>query len=176
MNKQEVYALLQAKQLHFEITEHPAVYTMAELADVPCPYPDADAKSLFVRDDKKQHYYLLTVQGNKRVDLKAFRKAQQTRPLTFASSEELLDKLRLPPGAVTPLGLLNSDVHEVTAYFDEELLRQYRTNELVRWRMHFLSDAIAEIEGLLEVNRDFCKKQMAEKASPALPTNCAVLP
>jgi len=29
--------------------------------------------------------------------------------------------------------------------------------------MHFLSDAIAEIEGLLEVNRDFCKKQMAEK-------------
>ena len=54
--------------------------------------------------------------------------------------------------------------------------RQYRTNELVRWRMHFLSDAIAEIEGLLEVNRDFCKKQMAEKASPALPTNCAVLP
>ena len=55
-------------------------------------------------------------------------------------------------------------------------LRQYRTNELVRWRMHFLSDAIAEIEGLLKVNRDFCKKQMAEKASPALPTNCAVVP
>ncbi len=42
--------------------------------------------------------------------------------------------------------------------------------------LHFLSDAIAEIEGLLEVNRDFCKKQMAEKASPALPTNCAVVP
>ena len=59
---------------------------------------------------------------------------------------------------------------------DSFVLRQYRTNELVRWRMHFLSDAIAEIEGLLEVNRDFCKKQMAEKASPALPTNCAVLP
>ena len=59
---------------------------------------------------------------------------------------------------------------------DSFVLRQYRTNELVRWRMHFLSDAIAEIEGLLEVNRDFCKKQMAEKASPALPTNCAVVP
>ena len=58
----------------------------------------------------------------------------------------------------------------------KQYYRQYRTNELVRWRMHFLSDAIAEIEGLLEVNRDFCKKQMAEKASPALPTNCAVLP
>ncbi len=58
----------------------------------------------------------------------------------------------------------------------QQRLGQYRTNELVRWRMHFLSDAIAESEGLLEVNRDFCKKQMAEKASPALPTNCAVVP
>ncbi len=42
--------------------------------------------------------------------------------------------------------------------------------------MHFLSDAIAEIEGLLEVNRDFCKKQMAEKTSPDAPPNCAVVP
>jgi hypothetical protein len=42
--------------------------------------------------------------------------------------------------------------------------------------MNFSSDAIAEIEGLLDVNRDFCKQQMAEKASPALPMNCAVVP
>ena len=53
---------------------------------------------------------------------------------------------------------------------------QYRTNELVRWRMHFSSDAMADFEGLLEVNREICKQQMAEKASPTLPTNCAVLP
>jgi hypothetical protein len=32
--------------------------------------------------------------------------------------------------------------------------------------MNFSSDAIAEIEGLLDVNRDFYKQQMAEKASP----------
>ena len=35
---------------------------------------------------------------------------------------------------------------------------------------------MADFEGLLEVNRKICKQQMAEKASPALPTNCAVLP
>ncbi|MBR3929442.1 MAG: hypothetical protein IKJ65_10625 [Clostridia bacterium] len=37
--------------------------------------------------------------------------------------------------------------------------------------MNFSSDAIAKIEGLLEVNRDFCEQQMAEKASPASPPN-----
>lgn len=40
----------------------------------------------------------------------------------------------------------------------------------------FLSDAIAEIEGLLEVNRDFCKKQMAEKAFASAADDCAVVP
>ena len=58
----------------------------------------------------------------------------------------------------------------------ERFLRQYRTNELVRRRMNFSSDAMADFEGLLEVNRKICQQQMAEKASPTLPTNCAVLP
>jgi hypothetical protein len=36
--------------------------------------------------------------------------------------------------------------------------------EVVRWWMNFSSDAIEKIEGLLGVNRDFFKPQMAEKA------------
>ena len=58
----------------------------------------------------------------------------------------------------------------------KENFRQYRTNELVWRRMNFSSDAMADFEGLLEVNRKICKQQMAEKTSPTLPTNCAVLP
>jgi hypothetical protein len=42
--------------------------------------------------------------------------------------------------------------------------------------MHFLSDAMAKLEGLLEVNRAFCKQQMAENASLALLPNCAASP
>ena len=42
--------------------------------------------------------------------------------------------------------------------------------------MNFSSDAMADFEGLLEVNRKICQQQMAEKASPTLPTNCAALP
>ena len=74
MNKQEIYALLRSKNIPFEITEHKAVYNMAELAEIPLPHPEADAKNLFIRDDKRRCYYLLTVFGEKRVDLKAFRR------------------------------------------------------------------------------------------------------
>ena len=42
--------------------------------------------------------------------------------------------------------------------------------------MDFSSDANANFEGLLEVNREICMPQMAEKASPDAPLNCAVAP
>ena len=55
-------------------------------------------------------------------------------------------------------------------------LWHHRANEVVGWRMNFLPDANANFEGLLEVNQEFCILQMAEKASPDAPPNCAVLP
>ena len=109
MNKQEIYAFLKEKNLDFEITEHPAVYSMEELAQVALPYPEADAKNLFVRDDKKRNYYLITVKGDKRVDLKKFQKKHGTRRLSFASADDLMAIMGLVPGAVTPLGVLNDE-------------------------------------------------------------------
>lgn len=120
MNKEETYAFLELKKIHYEITEHKAVFNMSELAEVALPYPEADAKNLFVRDDKRRQYYLITVKGDKRVDLKAFRRANGTRPLTFAAADELLAILKLTPGAVTPLGLLNDEEKSVIFYLDRE--------------------------------------------------------
>lgn len=60
--------------IEYEISEHTALYNMAELAEIDIPYPEANAKNLFVRDDKKQNYYLITVKGDKRVELKDFSK------------------------------------------------------------------------------------------------------
>ena len=122
MNKWEVYDYLRERSIGFETTEHQAVYTMEELSDVVLPYPEADAKNLFVRDDKKRQYYLITVKGDKRVDLKAFRRQHATRPLSFASENELKDILGLIPGAVTPLGILNDAEHRVQLYLDEDFL------------------------------------------------------
>ncbi len=120
MNKQEIYALLTERRIPYEMTEHPAVFTMEELSRMEMPYPESDAKNLFVRDDKKQHYYLISVRGDKRVDLKAFRRAQGLRPLSFATAEELWEKLMLTPGSVTPLGVLNDGSAQVQVFLDED--------------------------------------------------------
>ena len=122
MNKQEVYQFLQEKNIWFEVTEHKAVYNMEEVAEIEIPYPEADAKTLFIRDDKKKNYYLITVKGDKRVNLKSFRQQHGLRALSFASAEELLAVMRLTPGAVTPLGILNDTDRRVHFYLDAEFV------------------------------------------------------
>lgn len=116
--KQEIYNYLKEKGIWHEITEHAAVFNMEELDAVELPYPDCDAKNLFVRDDKRKSYYLITVKGDKRVDLKEFRKTYGTKPLTFVKPEELADILGLISGAVTPFGLLNDAENKVVFYID----------------------------------------------------------
>lgn len=120
MNKQETYQYLKDHNIPFEITEHRAVHNMEELDSIDLPYPEGDAKNLFVRDDKKKNYYLITVKGDKRVNLKDFRKTHGLRPLSFASPEDLKKYMDLTPGAVTPLGLLNVEEAPITLYLDLE--------------------------------------------------------
>lgn len=120
MNKEETYAYLTEQNMEYEVTEHKAVFNMEELDSIELPYPEWDAKNLFVRDDKKRNYYLITVKGDKRVNLKEFRKKHGLRPLSFASPEDLQTIMGLIPGAVTPLGTLNDAEHRVHFYLDQE--------------------------------------------------------
>ena len=122
MNKNEIYEYLKSKNIWYEITEHQAVYNMRDLEKINIPYKEGNAKNLFLHDDKKENYYLITVKGSKKVDLKKFRTDNNTRPLSFASEEELKSILNLTKGSVTPLGTLNDKEHKTKVYFDEELL------------------------------------------------------
>ena len=122
MNKKETYQFLNDHGVDYEITEHKAVFNMEELNAIELPYPDWGAKNLFVRDDKKKNYYLITVKGDKRVDLKEFRKKHGLRVLSFASADDLMRFMGLTPGSVTPLGLLNDTEHHIHFYLDSEFV------------------------------------------------------
>lgn len=63
------------------------------------------------------------MRGDKRVDLKAFRRQHGLRPLSFASPEDLARLLALSPGSVTPLGLLNDQSRQVKLYLDRDFLQ-----------------------------------------------------
>ncbi len=122
MNKNEIYEFIKSKNIWYQVYEHKAVYNMEELDSLDLPYKDSDAKNLFLRDDKKKNYYLVTLKGDKKVDLKKFRKNNNLRNLSFASTSDLYDILNLMPGSVSPLGLLNDNELKVILYIDSELL------------------------------------------------------
>lgn len=124
MTKEEVYDFIKRKNIWYEITEHKRVFTMDELDNIVLPYPASDAKNLFIRDDKKRNYYLITVSGKKKVDLSVFREKYNTRRLSFASEKDLMKILKLTPGSVTPLGLLNDKVNLVKYYLDSYFINK----------------------------------------------------
>ncbi|MBC6370917.1 prolyl-tRNA synthetase associated domain-containing protein [Lactobacillus kullabergensis] len=126
MNKNETLYYLDQRGIKYEIVEHQAVYNMAEMEQIKLTHPEADAKNLFVRDDKKRNYYLLTIKGDKRVNLQQFREENGTRRLSFASPQDLKEKLGLELGSVAPLGLLNDSEHQISFYLDSYFSQQSR--------------------------------------------------
>lgn len=120
LTKEDIIKILDDKKIKYEIVEHKPVYTIDEMLECNLPHPEQIAKNLFVRDDKKNKYYLITCLEDKKMNLKEFRKAHETRPLTFANEDELMDKLGLYRGAVTPFGILNNETKDVIVFLDKD--------------------------------------------------------
>lgn len=94
------------------------MYTVEEAAALNLPYPEAAAKNLFLRDDKKKNFYLLVARDDVPVNLKELREKIGSRPLSFASPQLLDEILGLIPGSVTPLGILNDEERKVEVLMD----------------------------------------------------------
>lgn len=115
---QEVCTLLNRMEIPYKLVQHEAVYTIDDLLELNLPDADAVAKNLFVRDDKKRIYYLLAVRQEKKVELKSLKNRIGSRPLSFASEDDLHAILGLPKGSVTPLGIINDEAHKVKVILD----------------------------------------------------------
>lgn len=122
--KDEVVALLDERGVAYEKVEHEAVFTMEGMAALELPFAREVVKNLFLRDDKKRAYYLVVMPEDKPANLKELRRSLESRPLRFASEDDLDAILGLRAGAVTPFGVLNDEERRVTVVFDEEL-REY---------------------------------------------------
>lgn len=125
LTERDVYEVLDARGIAYRAYQHEAVLTVeaAEALDLPHDGPETPVpmKNLFLRDDKKRAYFLVSAPDHKRVDLRAFQHRLGSRRLSFASPADLEQKLGLVPGAVTPFGILNDASHAVTMVFDDEL-------------------------------------------------------
>lgn len=122
MKRSQIEQLLKQNDISYQIEEHPEALAIEAIEQFNLAYPEAIVKNLFVRDDKKQSFYLITCQKDKRVNLKELAQIINSRPLSFASEKYLTQYLSLNPGEVTPFGLLNNEDGNVTWIVDDEIM------------------------------------------------------
>ena len=104
-----------------EVT-HTPVYTIEDMDNLGNVFEGAKiCKNLFVRDQKGKRHFLIVVPEEKRVPLSEVTTKIGSTKLSFASEERLMKYLKLTPGAVTPLAVINDENNDVVVVLDEEL-------------------------------------------------------
>lgn len=119
--KEKVFDFLQQSGIAYEVSEHPAVYTMEEMAQLGLDKLGIIPKNLFVRDGKGRQHFLITAAADTHIDLKALGEKLGVKKLSFASAERLQQYLGVTAGCVSPFGVLNDTQNAVTVIFDSKL-------------------------------------------------------
>lgn len=102
---------------------HAPVFTVAESTSLRDEIPGGHTKNLFVKD-KKDRYFVLTVEENATVDLKTVHKViGASGRVSFGRPEKLMEYLGVVPGSVTVFGAINDAGGNVTFILDEDLMR-----------------------------------------------------
>ncbi len=111
---------LDALGIPFAVYEHVAVFTVAESDEVNAGIPGAHTKNLFLKDNGGA-YWLVTVPGEARVDLKALPAAIGSKRVSFGKADDMERLLGIAPGSVTPLAAINARPGSITVVLDEGL-------------------------------------------------------
>lgn len=120
--RKKVFDVMESMSISYNVVEHPAVYTIEDVDKLNIDNKNEIVKNLFIRDDKKQRYFLIVLHKNKRVNLKEIRKNLNCKPLSFASEVDLYKYMKLSKGAVTPFGILNDTECKVEVVLDKDIL------------------------------------------------------
>ncbi len=120
--KEKVLKKLQELNINYKEIEHTPFYTIEEMDQLGNIFENAKiCKNLFVRDQKGKRHFLVVLPEEKRAPLAEIADKIGSTKLSFASSERLMKYLKLEPGSVTPLSVINDETNEVEVIFDEEL-------------------------------------------------------
>jgi Ala-tRNA(Pro) deacylase len=119
----DLFAFLDSLQIHHTTKTHPPVFTVSESESLRDEIPGGHTKNLFVKD-KKDQYFVLTVEERASVDLKTVHKViGASSRVSFGRPEKMMEYLGVIPGSVTVFGAINDTDRNVTFVLDEDLMK-----------------------------------------------------
>ena len=124
--REEVLKKLTDLNIEYKEITHGAVYTIEEMDALGNDYFEGAkiVKNLFVRDQKGKRHFLVVLPEEKRAPLDVIANKIGSTRLSFASEERLMKHLKLMPGAVTPLAVINNEDSLVEVILDEDLKKE----------------------------------------------------
>jgi len=120
----DILSLLQEQDIAYTKFDHEAVFTVEESDKLLLRIPGAKTKNLFLRDKKGSRHFLVVVPGEKRVDLDALATKLGTSRLSFGSADRLMNYLKILPGSVSLLAVINDTDSEVEVIIDLEVWKE----------------------------------------------------
>ncbi len=120
---QNLFAFLDDLGIEHKTTQHAPVFTVAESESLRDLIAGGHTKNLFVKD-KKDQYFVLTVEENATVDLKTVHKViGAASKFSFGKPEKMLEYLGVVPGSVTVFGAISDETQQVTFVLDSDLMK-----------------------------------------------------
>jgi len=111
-------AQLEALGIAAAVHRHPPVFTVEESKALRGSLPGGHIKNLFLRNKKGDRMWLVVLEENAKVDLKALAPRIDGDKLSFGSPDRLMTHLGVRPGSVTPLALVNDRAGKVELVVD----------------------------------------------------------
>jgi Ala-tRNA(Pro) deacylase len=124
----DLFSLLDSLGIPVTTVRHPPLFTVADSQALRGEVAGGHTKNLFLKD-RKDAYYLLTVEEDAVVDLKQIHhQIGAAGRVSFGKPEALMELLGVIPGAVTAFGVINDTEGKVKLFLDETLMRHEVVN------------------------------------------------
>ncbi|MEY8463059.1 prolyl-tRNA synthetase associated domain-containing protein [Streptococcus merionis] len=121
-----VVAKLNELAIPFQLVEHPPALTTEQADSFIEGIEGVRTKTMFLTNKKKTQFYLLIMDDHKMLDMDKFKSIVGANRIRMASSDSLMEKMSLPPGVVSPFGLLNNVDRDIAVYIDQEIMAESR--------------------------------------------------
>lgn len=113
-------------QIPYELVNHEPALTMEQADSFIKSVEGVRTKTMFLTNKKKTAYYMLIMDNQKRMDMSAIAEKLNAKRIKLASANSLKEKTNLPPGVVSPFGLLNNVDKDINIFLDDEIMSKER--------------------------------------------------
>lgn len=117
--KQKIFSLLDELWVDYTNFEHNPVFTCSEAKGIDIPWKRL--KSLLIRNKKKTNFYMVVLEDSTRLDTNVVREYYNDSKMSFTSEDDMLSKIWLKPGSVSPFALINNIEKDIKLVIDKNL-------------------------------------------------------